>query len=134
MNRSTPIWHRECFKAIKDGNKSLILSEDPMRSVLVFGAMTHVSNRFLLARVLAKATREFHRPGTRIQDTTNEVLAHFGRANPIADDRAVRVSPIVLLCPGTPQPSIPHRVKSLTVPAVHRAPQALSEALLVLGA
>jgi len=55
-----------------------------MRSELVFGAMTYVSNRFLLTRVAAKATRRFHRPNTRIQDTANEVFERFTRANPLA--------------------------------------------------
>ena len=55
-----------------------------MRSDLVFGAMTHVSNRFLLTRVAAKATRKFHRSNTRIEDTANEVLERFRKANPLA--------------------------------------------------
>jgi hypothetical protein len=55
-----------------------------MRSDLVFGAMTYVSNRFLLARIAASATRKFHRPNTRIQDTADEVFERFSRANPIA--------------------------------------------------
>ena len=55
-----------------------------MRSELVFGAMTYVSNRFLLTRVAAKATRKFHRPNTRIQDTANEVFERFRHANPLA--------------------------------------------------
>jgi len=55
-----------------------------MRSDLVFGAMTHVSNRFLLTRVAANATRKFHRPKTRIQDTANEVFERFRKANPVA--------------------------------------------------
>jgi hypothetical protein len=105
-----------------------------MRSDLVFGAMTHVSDRFLLARILAKATREFHRPGTRIQDTTNEVLARSGRASPIAVEHANRVSPIVSLHRSSPKPAIPLRAKDLIVPAIQQAPQALSEALWVLGA
>ena len=54
-----------------------------MRSELVFAAMTYVSNRFLLTRVAAKAIRRFHRPNTRIQDTANEVLERFIRANPL---------------------------------------------------
>jgi hypothetical protein len=56
-----------------------------MRSDLVFGAMTHVSNRFLLTGVAAKATRKLHRPNTRIEDTLNEVLERFAHANPLAD-------------------------------------------------
>jgi len=55
-----------------------------MRSELVFGAMAHISNRFLLTKLASKATRKFHRPNTRIQETTNDVLGHFNRANPIA--------------------------------------------------
>ena len=55
-----------------------------MRSELVFGAMTYISNRYLLTRLAARATRKFHRPNTRIQDTTNDVFERFTRANPIA--------------------------------------------------
>jgi hypothetical protein len=51
-----------------------------MRSDLVFAAMAHVPNRFLLTNLAAKATREFHRPNTRIQETANEVLMRFNRA------------------------------------------------------
>jgi hypothetical protein len=53
-----------------------------MRSQLVFGAMAHISNRFLLTKLASKATRKFHRPNTRIQDTTNEVLERFSRSSP----------------------------------------------------
>jgi hypothetical protein len=55
-----------------------------MRSELVFGATESVSNRFLLAKLVAKASRKLHRPNTRIQDTVNDVFVHFGRANPVA--------------------------------------------------
>jgi hypothetical protein len=55
-----------------------------MRSELVIGSMTYVSNRFLLSRVAAKAIRRFHRPNTRIQDTANEVWERFTRGNPLA--------------------------------------------------
>ena len=55
-----------------------------MRSGLVFGAVTYVSNRFLLTRVAAKATRRFHRRNTRIEDTANEVFQRLARANPLA--------------------------------------------------
>jgi hypothetical protein len=54
-----------------------------MRSELVFGAMAYVSNRFLLTKLASKATRKFHRPNTRIQDTTNDVFMHFRQASPI---------------------------------------------------
>jgi hypothetical protein len=58
-----------------------------MRSQLIFGAMTNVPNRFQLVRVAAKATRVLHKPGSRLQDTMNRVLAQFKLANPIAELR-----------------------------------------------
>lgn len=54
-----------------------------MRSELVFGALTQVPSRYLLTKLAAKATRSFHRPNTRIQDTTNDVLVRFSRRTPI---------------------------------------------------
>jgi hypothetical protein len=54
-----------------------------MRSELVFGAISHVPNRFLLTKLASKATRRFHKPNTRIQDTTNDVFVRFGRSSPI---------------------------------------------------
>ena len=53
-----------------------------MRSELVFGAIVYVSNRFLLTKLASKATRKFHKPNTRIQDTTNDVFEHFSRTSP----------------------------------------------------
>ena len=52
-----------------------------MRSDLVYDALTTVRNRYLLCQIAAKATRKFHRPATRIQDTTNEVLNHIASAD-----------------------------------------------------
>jgi hypothetical protein len=60
------------------------LSENTMRSELVFGAMNNVSNRFLLAMLAASATRKLHRSNTRVEETVNDVLVRFSRANPIA--------------------------------------------------
>lgn len=54
-----------------------------MRSQLVFDAMSLVPNRFLLAKLAARATRQFHRPHTRIEDTANHVLRRFGMADPM---------------------------------------------------
>jgi hypothetical protein len=71
------------LKAIEELNQSSILQEDTMRSELIFGAIAHVPNRFLLTKLAAKATRKFHRPNTRIQETTNEVFVHFSRSSPI---------------------------------------------------
>jgi hypothetical protein len=62
----------------------LLLLEDIMRSELIFGAMTFVSNRFLLVRLAAKATRSFHRSNARIADTANDVFERFAHANPVA--------------------------------------------------
>ncbi len=53
-----------------------------MRSELIFGALTHVSNRYLLCQLASKATRKLHKPNSRLQDTTNEVLYRFRTANP----------------------------------------------------
>jgi hypothetical protein len=55
-----------------------------MRSELVFGAIAHISNRFLLTKLVSKATRKLHRSHTPIQDTTNDVSVHTSRANPMA--------------------------------------------------
>ena len=63
-----------------------------MRSDLVFGAIKQVSNRFLLVRTLAKATRGLHKSGTRIEDTTDVALIRFGCANPIARTDAVPIA------------------------------------------
>jgi predicted transcriptional regulator len=48
-----------------------------MRSDLIFGALTHVTNRYKLCQLASKATRKLHKPNTRLQDTTNEVLDRF---------------------------------------------------------
>jgi hypothetical protein len=50
-----------------------------MRSELVFEAVTTLRNRYMLCQLASKATRkfQFHRPNTRIQDTTNEVLTRI---------------------------------------------------------
>ena len=53
-----------------------------MRSDLVFGALNQVSNRYQLCQLASKATRKLHKPNTRLQDTTNEVLGRFHTTNP----------------------------------------------------
>ncbi len=45
-----------------------------MRSKRVFGALHTLQNRYTLCQLASKATRKFHRPNTRIQETMNEVL------------------------------------------------------------
>ena len=51
-----------------------------MRSELVYPAVRKVPNRYLLCQVASKATRKFHRPNTRVQDTMNQILTKFGQA------------------------------------------------------
>ena len=53
-----------------------------MRSDLVFAALSHVTNRYQLCQLASKATRKLHKPNTRLQDTTNEVLGRFQTTNP----------------------------------------------------
>ena len=52
-----------------------------MRSDLAFGALHTVINRYMLCQLASKATRRFHRPNTRIQDTMNEVLTRIASAD-----------------------------------------------------
>jgi len=54
-----------------------------MRSDLIFGALTHVKNRYELCQLASKATRKLHKPNTRLQDTTNEVLDRFRDSSPM---------------------------------------------------
>ncbi len=55
-----------------------------MRSELIFGALTHVSNRYQLCQLASKATRKLHKPNTRLQDTMNDVLVRFRVSDPVA--------------------------------------------------
>jgi len=49
-----------------------------MRSDLIYDALDTVSNRYLLCQLVSKATRKFHKPNTRVQDTMNDVLVRVG--------------------------------------------------------
>ena len=51
-----------------------------MRSDLIYESLKPVSNRYLLCQLVSKATRKFHRPNTRIQETMNDVLLRVGKA------------------------------------------------------
>ncbi|MGC2298263.1 MAG: DNA-directed RNA polymerase subunit omega [Acidobacteriaceae bacterium] len=55
-----------------------------MRSELIFGALTHISNRYQLCQLASKATRKLHKPNTRLQDTMNDVLVRFRENSPAA--------------------------------------------------
>lgn len=99
-----------------------------MRSDLVFGAMKQVSNRFLLTRALAKATRKFHKPGTRVQDTTNDVLTRFGCASLIGREDAVPIAKNIPTRRDKPPLAITHQSKRPNIPAVLEGQRALAEA------
>jgi hypothetical protein len=58
-----------------------------MRSELIFEALVLEPNRYLLCRLVAKGTRKLHRPNTRIQDTTNELLERL--SEPVSASKAV---------------------------------------------
>jgi hypothetical protein len=64
-----------------------------MRSELIYDALRAVQNRYLLCQVASKATRKFHRPNTRIQDTMNEVFERF--ADSESPTRIVAQAPVV---------------------------------------
>ena len=55
-----------------------------MRSEMVFAAEHRLPNRYMLCRVLATATRNFHKPATRIEDTTDAMLRRIANANAAA--------------------------------------------------
>jgi hypothetical protein len=52
-----------------------------MRSDLIYNSLKPVHNRYMLCQLVSKATRKFHRPNTRIQDTMNDVLVRVGNAD-----------------------------------------------------
>jgi len=60
-----------------------------MRSELVFEAVQTLRNRYTLCQLASKATRKFHKPSTRIQDTTNDVLHRIADS----DQHAVILEP-----------------------------------------
>jgi hypothetical protein len=51
-----------------------------MRSDLIYDALDTVRNRYLLCQLISKATRKFHKPNTRVQETMNDVLVREGKA------------------------------------------------------
>ena len=63
-----------------------------MRADLTFMALAHVSNRYLLTQLIAKATRKLHRPNTRLQDTMNDAFERFGYSKPRAARRAAEAA------------------------------------------
>jgi hypothetical protein len=55
-------------------------------------ALTRESNRYLLTRLIAKATRKLHRSNTRLQDTMNDAFERFGCSKPGADRRVAEAA------------------------------------------
>jgi hypothetical protein len=53
-----------------------------------------VSNRYQLCQLASKATRKLHKPNTRLQDTTNEVLVRFHTTNPGTPAAAPAARPV----------------------------------------
>ena len=52
-----------------------------MRSDLIFDALHTLRNRYMLCQLASKATRKFHKPNTRIQDTMNDVLTRIAQSD-----------------------------------------------------
>jgi len=67
-----------------------------MRSDLIFGALTHVSNRYQLCQLASKATRKLHKPNTRLQDTTNDVLDRFRETIPMTSEDLTKAQKVQL--------------------------------------
>jgi len=105
-----------------------------MRSDLIFEAMLHVSNRYLLAMLAARAVRGLHRPGVRIEDTTNDVLVRFSYANPIAEVRAAPEAAVVSIHRKSARRVDPHSSKVVTLTPVSGDSDALWEAARALRA
>src|ERR1700723_746395 len=87
-----------------------------MRSDLIFGATKVVPNRYLLSQLAFKVARKLHRPGTRMQDTTNDVLLRFCRANPIGCEPAFPECPVVQSRPIVTRPAIAYQSEAVTLP------------------
>jgi len=62
-----------------------------MRSDLIYDSLKPVNNRYMLCQLVSKATRKFHKPNTRIQDTMNDVLVRVGKAD---EQEAVISAPV----------------------------------------
>ena len=65
-----------------------------MRSDLIYDALDTVRNRYLLCQLISKATRKFHKPNTRVQETMNEVLERFSTSADLERKRAAQEMPV----------------------------------------
>jgi hypothetical protein len=72
--------HRKELKSLSF-YQDLIHRRKVMRSNLIYDALDTVNNRYLLCQLISKATRKFHKPNTRIQETMNDVLVRVGEAD-----------------------------------------------------
>jgi hypothetical protein len=65
-----------------------------MRSDLIYDALDTVRNRYLLCQLISKATRKFHKPNTRVQETMNDVLVRVGKAqaDAVIETTAVQIA------------------------------------------
>jgi hypothetical protein len=65
-----------------------------LRSNLIFNTLHTLQNRYMLCQLASKATRKFHRPNTRIQETMNDVFGRIARAKPqdVVSELAVPVA------------------------------------------
>ncbi len=117
-------------------NRGLYLfhQEVSMRSDLIFGAMKNVPNRYLLTMLASKAARALHKPGTRVQDTANDVLVRFSLANPIASERSARKAPKSVLHPQVTHPVFPRKSEVLAFLSARETSNAQWEAANILGA
>lgn len=105
-----------------------------MRSDLIFGALTHVPNRYLLTVLASKATRKLHKPGVRIENTTNDVLFRFSRANPMASEPAPREPLKVLLRPKMKRPATPDQSEVVVLLPARENSSPMRDAARVAGA
>jgi hypothetical protein len=55
-----------------------------------------VTNRYELCQLASKATRKLHKPNTRLQDTTNEVLDRFKDTIPMSESSETVVEKVQL--------------------------------------
>jgi hypothetical protein len=78
-------WHRDGLRICHRKDGEVDSQEQGMRSELIFTALTRESNRYMLVRLAAKATRILHWPNTRIQDTMNDALKRLAHCGPTAD-------------------------------------------------
>lgn len=72
---------RVVTSVLGESSKSSTGAIKAMRSELVFAAERSLPNRYSLCRLVSTATRKFHRPNTRIEETTDLVLRRIAKAN-----------------------------------------------------